>query len=63
MATETKRQDFGMTDKGAVVVISLNNSADDGSPVESFMVRHGVRTVGTYDSEAKAERVAKALTA
>lgn len=63
MTTELERQDFGMTDKGAVTLIKLNNSGDAGENNFSYMVRHGVRTVGIYPSRAKGEAVARALVA
>lgn len=64
MATESNRTDFGMTDKGQVVVIEKQSYDASGERlVSGFEVRHGVRTVGEYDSFKKAEAVAKALVA
>lgn len=51
-----------MTDKGQVVVIEKQSYDDHGSKLVSFFeVRHGVRTIGDYDSFKKAEAVAKAI--
>ncbi len=61
MTTELKRESFGMTSKGAVVLIQMNNTGDADEHHYSYQVRHGVRTVGTYPSHAKAKAVADAL--
>ena len=61
MTTELKREDFGMTSKGAVVLIQLNNTGDADEHHYSYQVRHGVRTVGNYSSHDKAKAVAHAL--
>lgn len=62
MATESKRTDFGMTDKGQVVVIEKQSYDDAGENlVSTFEVRHGVRTVGEYATEKRAADVAKAI--
>jgi hypothetical protein len=62
MASEVSRKQFGMTDKGQVVVIHKSGFTDDGrTVVDAFEVRHGVRTIGEYPSSFKAEAVAKAL--
>ena len=62
MATETKRTDFGMTDKGAVVVIEKQSYDDLGQNlISAFEVRHGVRTVGIFPTEKRANDVAKAI--
>lgn len=64
MATEVERIDYGMTDKGQVVVIVKSHYSDDGERrIKTYEVRHGVRTVGAYPTRAGAERVAKALAA
>ena len=63
MATEVKRTQFGMTDKGQVVVIEKGSYDDNEKPVSVFEVKHGVRTVGEYPTKAKADAVAKALVA
>jgi hypothetical protein len=64
MATEASRQQFGMTDKGQVVVIEKQSYDDSGDHLVSvFEVRHGVRTVGEYPTKSKADNVAKALVA
>lgn len=62
MATELKRNQVGMTSKGQVVVIEKQEYDDHGSKLVSFFeVRHGVRTIGSYDRASVAETVAKAL--
>ena len=62
MSTEAGRRSYGMTDKGQVVVIEKVEFSDDGmSQTSLFEVRHGVRSVGLYDSETQAGNVAKAL--
>ena len=64
MATEAGREQFGMTDKGQVVVIEKQSYDDSGANLVSvFEVRHGVRTVGEYSTKAKAAAVARALVA
>lgn len=62
MAGEQSRIDFGMTDKGEVFVLTIGQFTDDGeSMVYAYQVKHGVRTVGTYPTKAKAEAVARGL--
>ena len=62
MATEAGREDFGMTDKGAVTVIRKTFFDDSGENLlESYEVRHGVRTVVEGVDLKKATAVAKAL--
>ena len=62
MATEASRTDFGMTDKGQVVVIEKSSYDDSGRNLVSvFEVRHGVRTVGEYPTAKAAAAVASAL--
>ena len=62
MASEVSRHEFGMTDKGAVVVIAKEQFTDDGeSKFLTFQVRHGVRTVGDYKTFKAASAVAEAL--
>ena len=62
MATEATRTDFGMTSKGQVVVIEKQSYDDAGSSlVSNFEVRHGVRTIGAFDSYRKASAVASAI--
>lgn len=60
---ETERKEYGMTDKGAVVLIIKRGQSDEpgGDQPVSFQVRHGVRTVGEYGSLAAAELAAKGL--
>lgn len=59
---EVGRKDYGMTDKGAVMLVAFEGTADPGEalPVR-YEVRHGVRTVGSFETRAKAEAVAKVL--
>ena len=62
MATEIARRSFGMTDKGQVVIIHKTGFSDDGETVtHMFEVRHGVRTIGDFDSWPKAEALARAV--
>lgn len=62
MSAEKDRKDFGMTDRGAVTVIHKVHFADNGGKQISFYeVKHGVRTVGIYDSRTQAENAAKAI--
>ena len=62
MATEASRKEFGMTDKGAVVVIEKQSYDDSGRNLVSvFEVRHGVRTVGEYANAKSAGMVASAI--
>ena len=62
MATELARKDFGMTDKGQVVVIEKQSYDDLGvNLISTFEVRHGVRTIGAYDTQRAADAVAKAI--
>ena len=61
MSTEADRKDYGMTDKGAVFVIHFINTDDNDVPVHSYQVRHGVRTVGVYDSPARAASIARGI--
>ena len=68
MATEIEREEFGMTDKGAVVVIRKEKAADvdathpdTGAMVSTFEVRHGVRTVGVYNTRTQARQIARGL--
>ena len=64
MATEVERIDYGMTDKGQVVVIVKGHYSDDGEKlIKTYEVRHGVRTVGEYPTRLGAVRVAQALAA
>lgn len=57
------REDFGMTDKGAVTLIEIGGTpGDNGEPTAfKFQVRHGVRTVGEFDSYERAREVAQAI--
>ena len=62
MATEAKRESFGMTDKGQVVVIEKESFDDAGENKTSvFEVKHGVRTIGEYPTQFGANAVAAAL--
>lgn len=62
MATEVSRNQIAMTDKGQVVVIEKTSFTGDGEhTVSTFEVRHGVRTVGEYDTSAGAMAVASAI--
>lgn len=61
MSAEVGRKEFGMTDKGAVVVVEKTHFADHGPAVSTFEVRHGVRTVLEGVGKAQAEAVANAL--
>ena len=62
MASELKRNQFGMSSKGQVVVIEKQEYDDHGSKLVSFFeVRHGVRTIGEFDHEKTANAVAEAL--
>ena len=56
--TVATRTEVGTCDLGNVFVFAQVNG---GSP-DSWMVRAGNHTVGTYDTEAKAKKVARALT-
>ena len=62
MATEVSRTNFGMTNKGAIVVIGKQSYDDSGEKlVTTYEVRHGVRTVDSGLSKTRAEGIAKAL--
>lgn len=62
MARETNRKDYGETPKGFVAVIAFEGTADENDHVaHRFEVRHGVRTVGTYETAEQADAVASAL--
>ena len=64
MSTEVERIDFGMTDKGQVVVIVTDHYTDDGeTKYLTFVVKHGVRTIGEYPTKRGAVDVAKAIAA
>lgn len=62
MATETKREEFGMTDKGQVVMITRQSYAADGiTLVETYTVKHGVRTIGEYTAKGAAQTIARTI--
>ncbi len=61
MATEVSRTQYGMTEKGQVVILVLNNTGDDGEDNLIYQVRHGVRTVADFTQKRHAESLAKAL--
>lgn len=62
MATESAREEYGMTDKGQVVVIGKDSYDDSGEKLlTSYEVRHGVRTVAEGVSHKKAKAIAEAL--
>ena len=62
MASEVGRTDYGMTGKGAVVLIHKQSFTDDGeNEVHTYMVRHGSHTICETGNKATAETVAKAL--
>ena len=61
MSTEADRKEFGMTDKGMVVVIHKQEFDDLARPIDLYEVRHGVRTLVERVSKAQAEAVAHAL--
>ena len=63
MSTEVSRTEYGMSDKGNVCVITFNNSNDKGNAVYTYQVRHGVRTVAEFTVKAKAEALARSITA
>lgn len=60
---EMNRTSFGMTDKGAVFLIEKGGSPGSGGVMQetTFEVRHGVRTVGVFDTFARAKEVASAI--
>ena len=52
MATEVERVEYGMTDKGQVVMTRLEHYHDNGEgKYFSYLVKHGVRTIGEYNHE------------
>ncbi|HSE43735.1 MAG TPA: hypothetical protein VLA89_00245 [Gemmatimonadales bacterium] len=62
MASEVSRKDYGVSDKGPVVVIGKQELDDNGNPLPTtYEVRHGVRTVVSGVSQSKADTLAKAL--
>lgn len=62
MSTEIYRRQYGETLKGYVVVIGKEGAEDEhGDTSPTYEVRHGVRTVETFDNQAAAETLAAAL--
>ena len=62
MALEAGRTDYGMTNKGQVVVIEKQSYDDTGENlISTYEVRHGVRTVKEGLSKTAAETLARAL--
>lgn len=56
MSAQTSRNEVGTTDLGLVVVLGFTSADGD-----TFQVRAGGHTIGTYDTEAQAESVARVL--
>ena len=62
MASEVGRTDYGMTGKGAVVLIHKQSFTDDGeNEVHTYMVRQGGHTLCETGDKATAVSVARAL--
>jgi hypothetical protein len=62
MATEVFREDFGMTDKGAVVIVGKESYDDSGErKVYTYEVRHGVHTVAEGITYKRANDLAQAI--
>lgn len=62
MASEIERVNFGMTEKGQVVMIVKDSLNDDGtSHHQTYTVKHGAHTIGEYKSRKAAETIAKTL--
>lgn len=60
MSAEISREDFGMTPRGAVTLITFSDNVGE-STTERYQIRHGVRTVGDYASKSNAETAARAI--